>query len=257
MEKPKSSKKVQGQNDTASRARDTDEAPALPRKAALAALDRATTAIRKLQRDVARNFWAIGRRLLQIAELKLHRARGYTSLEQYAAEQLNLSRAQVFQYMRVASAFSARIAETFGPEKLDRALQYIAATPENEKPEDIPTLSIQVPSEDGRGVIAKPFAEVTVEELRRAAQAMRQARDGKQPKGKKKHNKVDADVPAEVVKIVAKANKALDAAVGKRAAHQADIAVHAQDDGNLTVEVHGVPFERAAAAFKALAAAMK
>ncbi len=92
----------------------------------------------------------IGRKLVQVAEFELHKARGFKSLEQYAESELALSRDSALLYTRVAQAFSETVAATFGPEKLDRALRYIAATPEDEKLADIPKLKILVTTADGK-----------------------------------------------------------------------------------------------------------
>jgi hypothetical protein len=47
--------------------------------------------------------------------------------------------------MRIAQAFSETVVATFGAEKLDRALHYVAATPARETPKEIPNLKIRVP----------------------------------------------------------------------------------------------------------------
>ena len=140
---PKVSKKVP--------AKKRKRAP-LPVKAARAALDRATQDIKKLQRGSSRNAWAIGRRLAMVSELGLHRARGYASIEDYAEKQLELAAATANLYMRVAEAFSETMTATFGTEKLDRALRYIAATPEPEQPSDIPKLRFRIPTDDGKRI---------------------------------------------------------------------------------------------------------
>lgn len=143
---------------------------ALPVAAARAALDRATKDIKTLQKSASRNSWAIGRRLAQVAELDLHKSRGYSSIEAYAEKVLRLTRDTAFLYMRVAQAFSETMAATYGTEKLDRALRYISATPEDEKPSDIPKLKFRIPSEDGKKVQNKSFEYVTIPDLHRATE---------------------------------------------------------------------------------------
>lgn len=119
----------------------------LPLATAKAALDRATALIKRLRKDTDRNAWLIGRHLRQVAELELHTARGYASLQAYAGDALALSPYTAFQCMRIAAAFTQEVAAMFGSEKLDRALSYIAATPENEQDGQVYLLidSMQVP----------------------------------------------------------------------------------------------------------------
>jgi hypothetical protein len=64
---------------------------ALPAAAAKAALDRATQDINKLQKGSSKNAWAIGRRLVQVADLELHKARGFARIDDYAEKQLKIS----------------------------------------------------------------------------------------------------------------------------------------------------------------------
>src|SRR4030095_9304934 len=118
------------------RKKETSKKKTLRNAETKAALDRTTKSILRLQRNASRNFWAVGRRLLRVSELGLHRARGFASIEQYVETRLAMSATAAYQYMRIAGAFPEDIAVTFGPEKLDRALAYIAATPEKEEPPD-------------------------------------------------------------------------------------------------------------------------
>ncbi|MBI4508813.1 MAG: hypothetical protein HY698_04200 [Deltaproteobacteria bacterium] len=219
----------------------------LPQAAARDALDRTTRELKKLQRDAAKNHWAIGRRLNQVVELGLHKARGFASVVEYAERSLGIARTTTFQYMRVASAFSEELAATYGAEKLDRALAYIAATPEDETPEDIPTLKVRIPESGDKPAVEKEFAEVSVPELRLAAAGARPAR--------RKRGMGD-DVPAEVVKFVEGAAKALDKAVGKKYAKGADVVARAAD-GEILVDVRGVPFDRAGVALRAVASGLR
>src|SRR5437870_4182327 len=120
-------------------------AKTIGKTAAKAALEATTLAIQKLKQNTAKNFWTIGRRLNAISELGVHQIAGYDKIEDYTTSVLEIGRFAAFQYMRIASSFGQSIAALYGPEKLDRALRYIAATPEDEKPSDIPTLPIRVP----------------------------------------------------------------------------------------------------------------
>lgn len=222
---------------------------ALPTSAARAALDRATTEIKRLQKDSARNAWAIGRRLAQVAELQLHRARGFENLVDYSDKVLGLGAGTAFQFMRIAKAFSEEVAATFGTEKLDRALAYIAHTPEDEEPSDIPKLKIRIPGDGDAAAVEKPFAEVTVAELRRAVQ-------GASPEPKNPKKKRTADLPGLAAGALDRAERALDKAVGRAAARTATVT--ARPDGDqVLIEVRGIPLAKASAAFKALASALK
>jgi hypothetical protein len=223
---------------------------ALPAAAAKAALDRATKDIKKLQKGASKNVWAIGRRLTQVAELGLHKSRGFPSIEAYAEKELKLARDNAFLYMRVAQAFNETMTATFGTEKLDRALRYIAATPEEEKPADIPKLKFRVPAEDGKTTVNKSFEQVTISDLRRAVENER--------KGGKKGGKKPAPkwLDEEAASAIESGNKALDKAVGSNAGKLADVTVRRLGD-EIVVDVRGVPLGRAEAAFKALATALK
>jgi hypothetical protein len=223
---------------------------ALPATAARAALDRATRGIKKLQKGASRNVWAIGRRLTQVAELGLHKSRGFPSIEAYAEKELKLTRDNAFLYMRVAQAFNETMTATFGTEKLDRALRYIAATPEEEKPSDIPKLKFRVPAEDGKTTVKKSFEQVTIADLRRAVE---NERKGNKQGGKKAPPKW---LDEEAATAIESGNKALDKAVGNNAAKLADVTVRRLGD-EIVVDVRGVPLVRAEAAFKALASALK
>jgi hypothetical protein len=218
--------------------------PKLSRAVAREALDDATRAIGRLQKDAGRNSWAIGRRLMQVSELRLYQAGGHPTMEAYVEEKLKITRQTSYQYMRVAEAFSEEVVAAFGIEKLDRALRYVAATPDDEKPSDIPELRIAVPGEDGAPAKTKPFAELTVSELRRATQAV--------AAGEKK----GARLPEGLAGTLSKANRALDKTVGTKAARAAEIRAR-PTEGGVLLDVRGLPLERAAAALRALAAALR
>ena len=224
---------------------------ALPAAAAKAALDRATQDIKKLQKGSSKNAWAIGRRLVQVAELELHKARGFARIDDYAEKQLKISADTAFLYMRVAEAFSETMTVTFGTEKLDRALRYIAATPEEEKPSDIPKLKFRVPSEDGKGSVNKSFEQVTIADLRRAVV---QERAGAK-KGEKKAARPKW-LEDEAASAIDKGNQVLDKAVGGNSAKTADVTVRRVGE-DVVVDVRGVPFQRVSAAFTALGSALK
>ena len=154
---------------------------ALSREDARAALDRATRNLKTLCKSQYANAWRIGRALLQVSELNLHQARGFTTLDDYASKLLDLSRDTTFQYMRVAEAFSESVVGAFGPERLDRGLRYIAATPEQETPAQLPMLKVRTRTADG-AVREKDFAEASIDEIRAATTAERGETKPKRPK---------------------------------------------------------------------------
>jgi hypothetical protein len=212
--------------------------------AAQAALALETKAIRRLQKDVARNGWQIGRRLAQVVAMELHTAGGFDTVAAYAEEVLGIARSTAFRYMRVAQTFSETAAATFGIDRLDGGLAYIAKTPEDETPSDLPTLAIRVPRDDGT-VEERPFAEVTVRELGRAT-AREAQRTGR---ARKKEASLLTHAPQ-----LAEANRALDAAVGPADAARAEVNLR-DDAGDVLVDIRGVPRVRAGEALRAVAKA--
>jgi hypothetical protein len=221
---------------------------ALDKAEAKDALARTTKQIQKLQKNVDRNAWEIGHLLSQASELGLAKAAGFASVEAYADATFSFSHSATFQYVRVARAFSQAATTRYGVEKLDRGLLYIAKTPENELPKDLPTLKIRVPTEDG-GVVKKPFADVTANELRLGAQHEAKVHGT----GKKSKQDVLLEPHAGAV---ARANRTLDAAVGKSNAALADVSIHARD-GLVLVDVRNVPLTDAPAALAAIAKELK
>ena len=226
----------------------------LPRAVAQVALDRATTRIRGLQRDLRANAWKIGRELTRVSELKLFAARGHDTFEGYADSVLGLSRDSAYQYTRVSEAFAETMVVTYGVEKLDRLLRYIAATPERDGPEDAPTLTIRVPK-DGGGVTEKPFPQTSLHELRAATGAERAAQRGEvagdHDGAREVARTLDADARDEVQEAL---EAALEEALGRSAA---GIEVRVLAGGGSTLSLRGVRLEHADAALAALRVAMK
>ncbi len=223
------------------------KAAKFPRDLAREALDAATAAIRELLQGAARNEWAAGQRLSHVARLNLFEARGYPSFDAYVRHALDLAPATAYKYMRVAEVFTEELCATFGVEKLDRAITFIGATPETEKPEDVPKLKIKVPAEDGGPGVEKSFAEVTVDELRRATQAARGA--GGRPAQK---------LPAQLVKALVAANLSLDKVAGETLAPLALVgARRVGEQGEIVVDIRGVPIDRLAAALRGISSAFR
>ena len=219
---------------------------ALNREDARAALDRATRNLKALCRSQYANAWKIGRALLQVSELNLHHARGFATLDDYAAKRLDLSRDTTFQYMRVAEAFSESVVATFGPERLDRGLRYIAATPESETPAELPTLKVRTRTADG-AVREKDFAEASIDEIRAATTAER---------GEAKPKRAKAPDLAATAATLEAVNAALDAAVGRAAAKDAEAKIRRDAKGRDVLDLRGLPIAKAPATLRAVAKAL-
>ena len=106
----------------------------------------------------------------------------------------------------------------------------------------MPTLHVRVPTDDG-GVVEKPFADVTVRELRLGAQHEAEAHG---------HHDVDPRIAPHVAAL-ARANRALDAAVGRSNAARAEVSLYAHD-GLVLVDVRGVPVADIERALRVVAA---
>jgi hypothetical protein len=209
-------------------------------------LEAATRRIRALLENASRTFHAVGLELNKVSELKLHRAAGYSNIEDYAEKEIGISSASAYQYMRVAGAFSAEICALYGVEKLDQALKYVALTPEEDSPREVVEGHIEVTDEDGKRT-RKRFDRVTVADLRAANTSLREAK----ATGKTKR----ASVPESVARKAVKANRDLDKSVGKRDAAAAVVKLRPSADGAIEVDVIGLPLKRASAALRAVAAA--
>ena len=215
----------------------------LTQASARQALDRATKQLVAMQRDVNANAWAMGRKLVQIAELGLHRSRGYTSMETYVEERLGVTAAVMFQCMRIAQAYGEEVARAYSPEKLDRALRYIAATPADESPKDVPGLMIPVVGDDGEvGRVA--FERATVAQIRHATASEKAAAAPR----RRKAAALTGEARREWLQS---GNAALEAGVGKRLAAQGSVALRTRDGRD--VMVVEVPWEAAAAGLRAVA----
>ncbi len=216
----------------------------LGKAAAKKALARETTALVALRKRAEDNGWEIGRRLNQIAELGLHIAAGYKTIADYASDEIGIGRTRVFQWMKIAGAYSQRVAHAYSLDKLERALRYIDATPEDETPADVPKLQVRVPA--GKRVVRKPFAKATIRELEAAA----------------RHEKSDeaplkpSAVLSPHVAALGHVNAVLDRSVGRPHAAMANATLRSAD-GMVVLEVRGVPFALAAKAFRAMAAALE
>jgi len=220
----------------------------LTQRTSRAALDRATRTIKHLHRDGARNAWRIGQQFAQVSELGLHTARGHATMRDYAEAALSIDGDYAYRCMRIAQAFSEDFAADHGTEKLDRMLRYLAATPEDDGPGDVPGMKVRVPQEDG-SVREVAFERVTVAELRSATTAERAAAAAT-PK------RPQATLTRERrTELSTELNAALDGAVGRKLSAHADAAVRVRD--GVPVVVVTSPLAKAAPALRAALATVK
>lgn len=167
------------------------------------ALESATREIVRLKQAIGSSFYELGRVLARVRDERLYEAGGHATFEDYLDQAVEISRATAYKFIRVATVFSERFAVEWGADKLVAALRYIDATPEDEKPSDIPKLSIPVVSEDGK-VTKKPIAKASVREIERASQSV----------SRKQHDRGERRAPAsaEADRFVSRAKERLDAA---------------------------------------------
>lgn len=207
-------------------------------------LAHATEGLLRLVGESQRFEWEIGTRLNAIDQLELYRAGRHASIVEYADAALKLGRTRAYVLMRVAGFFDADTVSTLGAERLDRGLAYIARTPEDEEPSDVPTMRVAVPSDDGSTVVRKAFAECTVTDLKRAIARLAGAPGD------------DMHIAGDVVRAIGAAHRALDASVGKEDASRAVVTIR-RVDGRVLVDVRGVPFERLEVALRAVVASVR
>lgn len=220
----------------------------LTQRTSRAALDRATRAIKHLNRDGARNAWRIGQQFAQVSELALHTARGHATMRDYAEKELSIDGDYAYRCMRIAQAFSEDFATDHGTEKLDRMLRYLAATPEDDGPGDVTGMKVRVPQEDG-SVREVAFERVTVAELRSATAAERAAATATP---KRRQATMTRERQAE---LSAELNAALDASVGRKMRAHADAAVRVRD--GVPVLAVTSPLSKATPALRAALATVK
>jgi hypothetical protein len=221
-------------------------APAVPlsKAAAKQALARETSALKQLAVGARRDDWQIGKRLSQIAELGLHRAAGFTTIDDYAEKELALARTKTFQFMRVAAAFSQAMVVAHGMDKLEAVLGYFKATPEDDGPADVPDLKVPVADAKGR-LHDEPFADVTVREIAAARKRELGGRSKRQPPAIALHAHAAAAGVRAVRGVVGRSNAA-------RVALDLGSA-----DGIVTFDLRGVPLAVGPRALRALAAALE
>jgi hypothetical protein len=151
------------------------ETPTARDKADLA---KSTRKIKELQKEIDRNYYDYGLELLEVQGRELYRAGKFTSFNDYLKNGIQESRTQAYKYIRIADNFGREAALKYGVEKLDAALTFIIATPEDESPDDIPDLEIPVTTKTGR-LLRKSMEDVTIRELKDATQEVNQREQAK------------------------------------------------------------------------------
>jgi hypothetical protein len=196
------------------------------------ALSRATAEIQKLE-----GRYTVGVRLLHVEALELFRADGFASVTEYGAHVLETTEEWVAETIRVAGAFREDIVAVYGFEKLERALRSIVATP-GDASQELSTITIPVPAADGNGLVQRPFAALTVAELRRAKDRIKSAQGDAPP-----------EEPTGLRRAIAAADRALAGA--------GTVRTRRGEAGELVVDVEGVPWKRAAKVLAAAGSALR
>jgi hypothetical protein len=107
----------------------------------------------------------IGSTFDAIARSQLYR-HAFPTLRAYAEATFAQGYTTLWRYRRVAVRFSAREVKLHGTNKLSLGLDYIALTPEQERPRELFSLGIRVPA--GKGVRVVAFRDAQVQEIKAA-----------------------------------------------------------------------------------------
>ena len=134
-------------------------------------LVRVETRMRALLARGEATAWDVGRLIDEVATRGLHHAEKFTTLEEWADARFLQGWATLKRYRRVAKAFTRATTKKHGTWKLALGLQYIEATPEHEKPGEIPRLVVRVPTKSGKAMDPIPFAACKPKDLERAIEA--------------------------------------------------------------------------------------
>ena len=139
-------------------------------------LARIEARMKRLLREGEAKAWLVGKLLNEIAAGQLHHADKFTSLQAYADARFAQGWVTLHRYRRVASAFTQATTKKHGVTKLYLGLLYIEATPEHERPAELPRLLVRVPDKKEQ-VTEVPFVRCTTRDLERAI-ALANARPG-------------------------------------------------------------------------------
>lgn len=118
--------------------------------------------------------YGIGRLYNHTVDNKLAEKNGYESAQQFFSQHIKaLSQSTLSRYGAVAREFTEEACKKYGVMNLTTLRTYVAAADIQPTSGDPGATPIDVPQEDGR-VVQKPFADCTMEELKRAVKSKRQ-----------------------------------------------------------------------------------
>ena len=140
-----------------------------------------------------------------------------------------ITRRTAYRFMRIARHFNAEIANRYGPDKLDAALQYMEATPADEQPGDLLATEIRIRNDSGR-YDTLALHEATATQIREATALVREAKRAGQR------------IPATLRQRIQRLAKALPPPP-KGTSRGDRVRVTRGKDGNLAVSFHAIPLD--------------
>lgn len=102
-------------------------------------IDKITTEILELKRNLGQNAWMLGNRLLEIKESQIYLEK-YGMFEEYLEKAIDISRESAYRFMRIAKEFDVSLVTHWGVKKCDLLLSL-------EKPERKEVLKIHKPTD--------------------------------------------------------------------------------------------------------------
>ena len=194
-----------------------------------AALKTLTAEILAHKAGIGRSIYEIGIRLARIQEQELWRAGRFGGFEDYLQRGVAITRRTAYRFMRIARHFNAEIANRYGPDKLDAALQYMEATPADEQPGDLLAAEIRIRNASGR-YDTLALHQATATQIREATALVREAKRGGQR------------IPAALRQRIQRLAKALPPAP-KGTTRGDRVHITRGQDGDLAVSFHAIPLD--------------
>ena len=194
-----------------------------------ATLKTLTAEILACKAGIGRSIYEIGIRLARIQEQELWRAGRFEGFEDYLQRGVAITRRTAYRFMRIARHFNAEIANRYGPDKLDAALQYMQATPADEQPGDLLAAEIRIRNDSGR-YDTLALHQATATQIREATALVREAKRA----GKR--------IPAKLRQRIHRLAKALPPPP-KGTTRGDRISIKRGKDGNLAVSFHAIPLD--------------
>lgn len=136
------------------------------------------TTIRRLQSDIGRNLYELGRLLVEVRDHERYGERGYASFGDFAEGELDMARSSAYRTIDIYHHFSPTIAARYGPEKLEAGVALIRATPADERPGDIVAERLRLRAPSGR-FVHKTFHDATAAEVWDAVALLAEAKEGR------------------------------------------------------------------------------